>query len=474
MHASAAAVVRAISRGDVTAAETVEAALRRIDALNPALCAVVTRCDARARAEAQAVDVRRAAGEALGPLAGVPITVKDGFATEGIRTTWGLPFYRGPLIHHVPAADAPTVATLRRAGAIVVGKTNLPLGSYDWQARHPWLGRARNPHDLARTPGGSSGGCAAAVAAGLVPISLGADIAGSLRVPAHFCGVWAFRPTEGRLSMAGGLPPGHPGLPHMIAPGPLARTAGDLRLALSVLDPSLPAAVPIALPGLRIGVSETLASAVVGVDIREALTAFVGALAGAGAGVSAAAPVWGDAERATWGTISGAEFARGAAPLGWPGLRCVGPLLFRAAFGRGPWPAAHGRGFAASDGDYQRALADRAALLERLDGAFDQMDVWAMPVAGITAFTHRRTGSDLTVDGRAVGYTEPLGDLNSLTALAGTPAVVVPVGRMAAGLPVGIQLHARRGADAFLLDVAAAIEAAGLSSVPPPPAPFGP
>ena len=470
---SAASLARAVAAGETSAADAVEAALARIDALNPALAAVVTRCDARARAEALAVDRARAAGTALGPLAGVPVTIKDGFATAGVRTTWGLPAYRGPLVRHVPRADAPAVAALRRAGAIVVGKTSLPLASYDWQSRHPWLGRARNPHDVSRTPGGSSGGCAAAVAAGLVPISLGSDAAGSLRVPAHFCGVWTIRPTEGRLSTAGMTPPGHPGLPHMMVPGPLALAAGDLRLALAALDPALPAARPVALAGLRVAVSETIADAPVGADVRAALASFVAGLATAGARVDVPAPVWGAAERDVWGTIAGFEFARGAPGLGLPGVRRAGPALFRARFGRGPWPDAHGRGIAASRSDYGRALDARAAFLRDVSAFFETADVWVHPVAGVTAFAHRPTGADLTVDGRAVGYSEPIGDLNVFTALAGTPAVVVPVGTDAAGLPVGLQIHARRGADAFLLDVALAIEAAGLSRVPAPPAPFG-
>ena len=196
-------------------------------------------------------------------------------------------------------------------------------------------------------------------------------------------------------------------------------------------------------------------------------------LASAGAHVGARAPAWGDAEREAWGTVAGGEFARGAAPLGWPGVRRVGPALFRARLGRGPWPAAHGRGFAESHAGYIRALGVRGEMLRGLDAVFDGADVWVHPVAGVTAFTHRRTGADLVVDGRSVGYSEPIGDLNALSALAGTPAVAIPVGTDAAGLPIGVQMHARRGADAFLLDVALAVEAAGLSCVPAPPAPFG-
>ncbi len=450
-----------IRSGACSSAEAVEAHLARIERLNPRLNAVVTLAAERALTEAAAADAAFARGEAVGALHGVPITVKDGFATAGLRTTWGLPFSSTRLLtHHVPKQDAAAVAALRRAGAVVLGKTNLPLASYDWQTRHPWLGRTNNPHDPARTPGGSSGGGAAAVAARLAPLDLGSDACGSLRVPAHFCGVLALRPTEGRVPTAGMLPPGHPALPHTLVPGPIARSAADLRLALSALVPSFSSeGKPVRLRGLRVAFSEALGEAAVGSAVGEALRAFVGALERAGCHVEEASPVehFGAAVE-TWGRVHGYEFARGFPwPISSPPLHRLAPAVFARRYGVGRWPRALGEGF-----------AERRRLLADFDAFFERYDVWIHPVAGVAAFTHRPTGVDLEVDGRSVPYSLPLGELNTVTALAGTPCVAFPVGTDGAGLPVGLQAHARRGADAVALAFAGALEAEGLTRVPPP------
>ena len=469
---SATDLARALRSGACSAAEAVTAYLDRIDRLNPRLNAVITLAAARARREAALADRMRAAGRPLGPLHGLPITIKDGFATAGLRTTFGLPAYgTQPLVRYRPDADAPAVAALRRAGAIVLGKTNLPLASYDWQTAHPWLGRTNNPHDLTRTPGGSSGGGAAAVGARLTTLDLGSDACGSLRVPAHFCGVFAMRPTAGRVPMAGMLPPGHPGLAHTLTAGPLARTAADLQLALRVLDPSLVAAPERPLRGLRVAVSDTLGDAPIGADIRAALSAFAAGLAEEGARVEEASPLLDfDAALRTWGDVHGYEFARGA-----PGFLSREParplvqMVFRKRYGPGLWPRVLADGFSGSPAQYADGLRRLRALQASTAAFFDQHDVWLHPIAGVTAFTHRRTGASLSVDGRPVPYSEPLGNLNAVTALLGTPCVALPVGTDRHGLPIGLQLHARRGADAALLAVARQLERAGLARAVAPP-----
>src|SRR5262244_1674108 len=222
-----------ICHRQVSATEVLEAHLAQIARYNPPLNAIVTLDEERARTRAKEADKALARGEVWGPLHGVPITIKDAIETAGLRTTGGFP----PLADYVPSRDAPVVARLRAAGAIILGKTNLPVLSADYRADNPIFGRTNNPWDLGRTPGGSTGGGAAALAAGLTPLEIGSDIGGSVRNPAHYCGVYGHRPSETAIPRAGGFPradfPNPAGI--MAVQGPLARSAVDLELLFDVI-----------------------------------------------------------------------------------------------------------------------------------------------------------------------------------------------------------------------------------------------
>ena len=248
--------------GAISAQELVEAHIRRVEALNPRLNAVVVPLYEEARAAARAADEARGRGEALGPLHGVPVTIKESFDIAGTATTAGIPTRAG----HRAAADNALVARLKRAGAIVLGKTNVPQLLLYHETDNPLYGRAVNPWNPARAPGGSSGGEAAIIAAGGSALGIGSDIGGSVRVPAHCCGIHGLKPTTGRLSVKRSvdewLLPGQEGV--VAQPGPLARTVADLELALRILvgdaptDPTLaPAPLrdpgAVVLRGLRIG-----------------------------------------------------------------------------------------------------------------------------------------------------------------------------------------------------------------------------
>lgn len=219
----------------VSAVELLDRAIARIEADDDKLNAVVVRDFERARAAAIEADRALARGE-HGPLLGVPMTVKECANVAGLPTTWGIPG-----TERIPVTeDAVAVTRLKTAGAVVLGKTNVPLMLADMQSYNAIYGTTNNPWDLARTPGGSSGGAAAALAAGYVPLELGTDIGGSLRIPAHFCGVFAHKPTHGIVPLRGIVPPGTPSLSvpvrqDMAVAGPMARSAGDLALALDVL-----------------------------------------------------------------------------------------------------------------------------------------------------------------------------------------------------------------------------------------------
>ncbi|HET9109875.1 MAG TPA: amidase [Ktedonobacterales bacterium] len=229
---SAVALAERLARGELSAGEVVEASIARIEAVNPKLNAVVVKRYDEARAEARSADERRARGEPLGPLHGVPITVKECFDVVGTPATYGLPSRAQTLA----STDDPYIARLRAAGAIIVGKTNVPQLLLYIEADNPLYGRTNNPWNLERTPGGSSGGQAAIIAAGGSPLGLGTDIGGSIRVPSSFCGVVGMKPTAGRVPdvIDFGVPLGQRAIVSQV--GPLGRTVDDVALALEIIN----------------------------------------------------------------------------------------------------------------------------------------------------------------------------------------------------------------------------------------------
>ena len=455
---SAVDLARRIRARDVSAVDVLEAHLARIDRWNPAVNAVVTLNTTQARERAEAADDALDRGKVWGPLHGVPFTVKDQFSTAGLRTTYALPQYA----NHVPKADAPQVARLREAGGVLMGKTNLPLAAYDWQCRHPNFGRTNNPWDLGRTPGGSSGGSAAALAAGFTPLELGADVAGSIRIPAHFCGVAGLRPTEGTQPLRGIRPPDRQAtVRHIAVAGPMARTVEDLQLAWTALgDTDEPPPVP-APESLRIAVTPELGGVPIDTDTQRVLREAIATWRRAGSVVKRRpAPL--DMEDAfdTWARIQGFELTAGLpAPLRTAPLRqMVWQGYVRSKFG-----ALAGRmakGARLGPRGYFAALDRKEALTETLDPFFDDWDLWITPVAAIPAFPHRSTGADLDIEGISMPYALPLAPYNCPTAVLGHPILTLPAGRSADGLPIGLQVHARPGADAALLAAGRRLEAA--------------
>ncbi len=231
-------LLAALRSRQVSARDLLAEHLERIASVNDVVRAVVSIDADRARVSARLADEALARGRFLGPLHGLPITVKDTFETVGLRTTAGSPV----LTDHRPTADAVAVARLRDAGAIIVGKTNTPALAGDWQTTNELFGTTHNPWDLTRTCGGSSGGSAAALAAGLTSLELGSDIGGSIRVPAGFCGVAGHKPTHGVVPQRGHIPgpPGSLSQPDLGVVGPMARSVGDLPLALTVICGPIP------------------------------------------------------------------------------------------------------------------------------------------------------------------------------------------------------------------------------------------
>jgi amidase len=440
---------------EVSARELTEALLAWIEAANPGLGAVVALRAEEALAEAAAADQATARGGVLGPLHGVPMTVKDAFDVAGLPTTWGNPAFAG----HLAGSDATVVRRLRRAGAIVVGKTNVAymLGDFG-QTANPLHGVTANPWDRARTPGGSSGGAAAAVAAGMSFLEYGSDLVGSIRLPASYCGVYGLRPSVASVPLTGFQPPGPPAAPSdmtsLSAVGPLGRSASDLRTALQVTaGPEAPAARAwrwaLARPrhsrleDVRVGVVLDHGQAPVSGEVGAVLSDAVDALARAGATVAA----------------------------GWP--EGVDPVAQAESFGfqvrlffAYQEPGDDLPPFAEVVDQERRRMAARAAW----GRYFQDVDVFLCPASFTTAFPHDpRPFQDRTI--ATPEGERPYADQVfwvAQPALPGLPAVAAPVGRSAAGLPVGAQVVGPLHEDDTAITVAELLAEVAGGYQPPP------
>ncbi len=464
---TASELAKAIRVGEVSAAEVVGAFLDQIAQHNSQLNAIVTLDESGARARAQEADAALARGELWGPLHGVPVTFKDSFETAGIRTTSS---YK-PLAEYVPPQDATVVARLRNAGAIILGKTNMPQLAGDNQSNSPLFGVANNPWDLERTPGGSSGGEAAAIASGLSPLGLGSDIGGSLRVPAHFCGVLGLKPTEHRVPNTGHIPP-LPGalnpVRHMAVNGPLARSVADLRLCLSLiagpdgLDTDVPP-VPLAagfkqsLSALRLAWSDDFGELPISADTRVALVNLADELTKAGIQIERRNPPdfdFGAAWR-TYGELYGAMIYSAMPPMVRFFMRTLGPVLFKDIVFRSAARRAQ-----ASAQQHFASLAERDRLIGSLESFLSEYDAWLCPVAAVPAFEHRqpdRTDLPLEVDGRMMTGAFACMAYTLVFSLTGHPVVVLPVAQSQQGLPIGVQVVGRLWGEMALLNVAEAL-----------------
>ena len=259
-YESATELMSRLDAREIGARELLDHFLDRVERHNPAINAIIWQDADRARAQADASDRRRAAGKDSGPLDGLPVTVKESFDLAGSPTTWGVPEYRD----NIADTDSAVVEKYRAAGAVVFGKTNVPFMLADWQSFNSIYGTCNNPWNLTRTPGGSSGGSGAALAAGLTGLDAGSDIGASIRNPAHYCGVFGHKPTWGIVSGRGQALPGDHAPTDIAVVGPLARSAADLKLALDLVagaDGPAARAWRLALPGPRRQACEATASA---------------------------------------------------------------------------------------------------------------------------------------------------------------------------------------------------------------------
>ena len=480
---SATELARRIARREVSSVEVTRAFIAQIEHTDPAYGAIVLLDGANALRRAGEADAALARGEVWGPLHGVPVTVKDSYSTRGLRTTSGDPALAG----HVPTEDASAVALLRGAGAIVLAKTNLAQLAMDMQTTNPLFGTTRNPWDPGRTVGGSSGGCATAVATHMSPLSFGSDLAGSIRVPASFTGVYGLKPTRGVVSMRGHIPP-RPGeldgIRTMAVLGPLARTVEDLRLGLQVLNAAAPGdvppaprrastGVPASVAGLRIAYVESIGGVPVSRDVAEVLDRAVTTLRAAGATVTRAAPAGFSPERTweTWGALVGMQGGYDRSNF----ARWMGGLFAGGAVADIP----HQRRILEpiSVPAYMEALTvqtEQAAALERFLGDYD---AWLVPATPTAAFPHHAPTTSygdfhvydtpIAIDGTPVPYYVATQAYTALFSVTESPVVTMPAGLTRGRLPVGLQLVGRRYDDLHLLDVAALMEPLFPAAEPP-------
>ncbi|MEH1858922.1 MAG: amidase [Nostoc sp.] len=462
----------------VSAMEVLDAYLAQISKHNSKLNAICTLDEDNARTTAKLADEALARGEHWGALHGVPVTIKDIFETVGLRTTAGYI----PLKDYIPQQDATVVARLRAAGAVILGKTNMAELAGDFQSTNSLFPRVNNPWNLDYTAGGSSGGSAAAVAAGLSPLDIGNDLAGSVRQPATFCGVYGLKPTDRRISTAGSIPE-VPGMPlclrQMLTIGCFGRSLEDIRLCFSLIAgadlrrpdvPPIPLDTPSgkSLQDLKIAWIDQWVEVPVAAEIRAAVQTVVQKLAQAGSYVERWLPkdfnlstVWNLCGRMEayinnyaqpkdrYNVLRSLELLFRTATQGDKKLRKLGNF---SSFLPEIWnPSLKG---------YFETLTERDRFIAQIDEALEAWDVWLTPVTATPAFTHCPAWSAIDIDGKSYPYVVANGAYTMPFNLSGHPAVVIPIGQTHNGLPIGIQIIGKRWREMELLAIAQEIDKA--------------
>lgn len=449
IYASATALARAIRAKEISSKEVVDAYLQRIEDVNPKLNAVVQLTADAARAQAREADAALARGKIKGPLHGVPITIKDNIETSGVICTGGT---KGRA-SFVPKQDATVVERMRAAGAIILGKTNMPELGLVFETDNLVYGRTNNPYDLSRTPGGSSGGEAAIIAAGGSPLGLGNDMGGSIRLPAHFCGIAGIKPTTGRVPRTGHFPWPTGWLDMLWQPGPMARFVEDLILALPIIagvdwrDPTvspMPLGDPkkVNLKSLRVAFHTDNGILSPTPEIAEVVKKTAKALSDVGMAVEEDRPKGIEKSYDIFFGLLGADGGAGVQTL----LRMVGTTEMH------PWlqgllGVCHD--LVMTTAEFGGLMLEWATFQSAMLSFMEKYDVIVCPVCAYPALPH---GATLDLDKvPAFSYTMTYN-------LTGWPSVVVRGGTSPEGLPIGVQVVARPWREDVALAVAQRIE----------------
>ena len=478
-YRGAGELVQALADRKVSARELVDAAIARIEALDPKINAVVVRDFDRARAAAEGADAALARGERR-PLLGLPMTVKEAYGVAGLPTTWGDPKFKD---WHAEV-DALVVQRLKSAGAVILGKTNVPLRLTDWQSYNAVYGTTNNPWDTSLSPGGSSGGGAAALAAGFVPLELGSDIGGSLRCPAHFCGVFSHKPSLDLIPQRGAGPPQTPPIPvrgDLAVAGPIARSAADLALELSVLAGpdemlegigyklALPAPRHDKLTDFRVLVIDEQPLCPTAAVVKAALNGLAGRLEKLGCRISRDSAKLPDLALTSriYRQLLSAFFSVDLPPETRERVEAAAKAL---PPNDPSLAAASLRGLTMSHQDWIRAGRMRCGLRARWQTLFQEVDVVLCPPMPTVAFPQDQSpqfARMLDVDGTKVPYNDQ-SVWAGIATLNGLPSTTMPIGRTEGGLPIGVQIIGGYLEDRTTIAFAGLIEREFGGFTPPP------
>ncbi len=452
-----------INKKEITVTQTLNAFLKQIELINPIVNAI---SDLRKKEdlirEAKEKDLQIEEGKALGILFGVPITIKESFLVKGLKTTNGDPMLR----NNIAEEDAELVKRLKNAGAIIIGMTNVAFFCIDWQSTNFWNGQTNNPFDLSRVAGGSSGGSSVAVASNLSPLSLGSDAGGSIRVPAHFCGICGLRPTEDLLSNRGHLKyPNKPqGRRHIVVPGPFAKNIDDLTLMMSVLADNIN--YPLAeIPDvgfnssewngekLNIAVSETINNTEIDIEYRTIFRTFIDKIKKTEHSFHTENPSYNE-EKAyvTCSKIIGFEIGVNNPKI--PLLSTFMYSFIRLKYKDHLWAKGMAKGQRLNNTEYAKALDIKDEFTDVYNLFLTKHDIWITPVCSMEAYKHQKAGKPFIINNKKIAYTKAIASFVFTTAFSGHPIVVIPIGKKENGMPVGIQIHSKKWTDKKLLDIA--------------------
>jgi len=404
-------------------------------------------------------------GIVLGPLHGLPMTVKDTFNVKGLISSNGNPKLKDNLVNN----DAELVTRLKNAGAIITGKTNLALYALDWQSNNPMFGQTNNPYNLNHVVGGSSGGSAAALASGFTALELGTDAGGSIRVPAHFCGVCGIRTTESALPNRGNMvTPNMPRLGrYLTSNGPMARNVDDLILAMEVLwsnEQQFSENPPVALKQfqyegqeLNIAYSETLDGLYLDEDYMEVYQKFINKIHQSNHELIQTKPSYSSNSLINlWGRIAGYDFGAAMKRIPFKGL--ISYLFIKSKYKDEQWAKAMRQGATSSANEYINALQLKEDVSDSFTQFFQKHEVWITPVSIAPAFKHQKAGKPFEINNRKIAYTKAFIPFNFPSTIPGHPIVVIPIGFTKKGLPVGVQIHGQKWHDYKLLQIAKELE----------------
>jgi amidase len=470
----------ALAAKQVSAVELAQDAIGRIERHDGKINAVCVRDFARGLDAARAADAARARGE-TGALLGIPLTVKESYNVAGLPTTWGSPAQK----NFVPTEDALSISRVREAGGVILGKTNVPIGLGDWQSYNEIYGTTNNPYHLGRTPGGSSGGSAAALAAGYGPLSVGSDIGGSLRVPAFHCGVYAHKPTFALVPSRGHTPPPLPPLPFerdLSVIGPMARSAADLSLLLDVIagpDPlEAGIAYRLALPpprhrelrDFRVLLLTTDPVMPTAASVRGRIEELAAKLGGKGVTIARESPLLPDFGASTrlYMRMLLSFLSASFAPEVYAGAQAAAAKLSAE---NNSLAAERLRGIVLSHRDWLMADRGRTRLRSQWRELFKHFDAVICPVMPTPAYPHDHSEDQearrIDIDGKDYVYPDQLA-WPGIATLPGLPATAIPVGLSREGLPVGVQIVGPWLEDRTPLKLAELIEREFGGFVPPP------